>query len=106
MVKFHFEAINLFIKHKDNTEIKDLILMLFKVDRGANTADPAYKNTLDDSLPILNEIREKAGENLVSDIAKQVEEDNKHDKLIYDALLSARRAFGSPEYNEKIKPIS
>ncbi|UWV85920.1 hypothetical protein NW063_03545 [Mycoplasmopsis cynos] len=101
----HFEAINLFIKHKDNTEIKDLILMLFKVDRGANTADPAYKNTLDDSLPILNEIREKAGENLVSDIAKQVEEDNKRDKLIYDALLSARRAFGSPEYNEKIKPL-
>ncbi|VEU64312.1 hypothetical protein [Mycoplasmopsis cynos] len=55
----HFEAINLFIKHKDNTEIKDLILMLFKVDRGANTADPAYKNTLDDSLPILNEIEKK-----------------------------------------------
>ncbi|UWV94297.1 hypothetical protein NW062_03530 [Mycoplasmopsis cynos] len=99
----HFEAINLFIKHKENNEIKNLILQLFKVDRGVNLADAAYKNTLDDSLPILEKIREKAGENLVSDIVKQVEEENKHDKLMYDALLSARRAFGSPEYNEKIK---
>ncbi|WP_322962688.1 hypothetical protein RRG39_01580 [Mycoplasmopsis cynos] len=101
----HFEAINLFIKHKENNEIKNLILQLFKVDRGVNLADAAYKNTLDDSLPILEKIREKAGENLVSDIAKQVEEENKHDKLMYDALLSARRAYGSPEYNEKIKPL-
>ncbi|TQC54109.1 hypothetical protein E1I18_00700 [Mycoplasmopsis mucosicanis] len=101
----HFEAINLFIKHKNNPDIKALILQLFKVERGANTADPAYKNTLDDSLPILEKIREKAGEDLVSDIAKQVEQEYRHDKLMHDALLSARRAFGSTEYNEKIKPL-
>ncbi|WP_322961715.1 hypothetical protein [Mycoplasmopsis cynos] len=101
----HFEAINLFIRHKDNQQIKKLIIDMFKIDSGLNLADVAYANTLKETLPIIEKIKIEAKETLVDDIAKQVEKENKHDKLMYDTLLAVRRAFGSPEYDEKIKQL-
>ncbi|MGX9339744.1 hypothetical protein ACWXVM_00175 [Mycoplasma sp. 2261] len=101
----HFEAINLLIKHKENSNIKNLIKDLFKVQSGINSADPAYLNTLKDSLPILKKIKKEANDSIIEEIIKEVESEFSHDKLMYDALISAQKSYGSIEYDEKIKPL-
>ncbi|MGX9357927.1 hypothetical protein ACWXVJ_01915 [Mycoplasma sp. 773] len=101
----HFEAINLLIKHKENSNIKNLIKDLFKVQSGINSADPAYLNTLKDSLPILEKIKKEANDSIIEEIIKEVESEFSHDKLMYDALISAQKSYGSIEYDEKIKPL-
>ncbi|MGX9364303.1 hypothetical protein ACWXVQ_02620 [Mycoplasma sp. 527] len=101
----HFEAINLLIQHKENSNIKNLIKDLFKVQSGINSADPAYLNTLKDSLPILEKIKKEANDSIIEEIIKEVESEFSHDKLMYDALISAQKSYGSIEYDEKIKPL-
>ncbi|WP_438340325.1 hypothetical protein [Mycoplasma sp. 125] len=101
----HFEAINLLIKHKENSNIENLIKDLFKVQSGINSADPAYLNTLKDSLPILEKIKKEANDSIIEEIIKEVESEFSHDKLMYDALISAQKSYGSIEYDEKIKPL-
>ncbi|WP_029906223.1 hypothetical protein [Mycoplasmopsis opalescens] len=101
----HFEAIKLFAKHNDNENIKNLLISIFKIDAGINSGSTEYNNTLKTTLPVFEELKSAAKESFVEKLAMEVEEEHKSEKLQHDALLSARRTFGSPEYKEKIIPL-